>query len=127
MTIRLLSIALGGGLGAIGRYLVGGWVTRLLPTSVFPLGTLVVNVVGSFALGLVLAAATSGRITLDANARALVVVGFLGAFTTFSTFSHETLEALRNGHSYAAFLNVALSLLCALAACWLGWSLGARG
>lgn len=126
MTIRLLSIALGGGLGAVGRYVVGAWVTRFVPTAGFPFGTLVVNVAGSFALGLLLAASSSGRIALEDNTHALVAVGFLGAFTTFSTFSFETLEALRNGHSHVAFLNIAMSLLLALAACWIGWSLGSR-
>jgi CrcB protein len=126
MVIRLLCIALGGALGALSRYWVTEWISRLTSFAAFPFGTVVVNVVGSLILGLVLGLATSERIALDASTRALVVVGFLGAFTTISTFSYETVEALRVGAPHIAFLNVVISVLFGLAACGLGLWLGGR-
>lgn len=126
MILRLIAIALGGALGAVARYAVSAWVDRRFSDSVFPFGTLAVNASGSFALGLLLGLITADRLVISESTRALLVIGFLGAFTTFSTFSHETLAALRAGHAGIVFVNIALSLALALGACWLGWELGAR-
>lgn len=90
----LLSIAAGGALGALARYGLGGWVHGWAGAT-FPWGTLVVNVLGSFALGLSLRWAEATAVS--AEVRALVTIGLLGAFTTFSTYSYETVALLRDG------------------------------
>lgn len=127
MLSRLLLVAVGGAGGAVARYLLSGWVTtRWAHESAFPWGTLVVNVVGSFALGLLMGLGGEGRLLMPPAARVLLGMGFLGAFTTYSTFSYETVEALRLGDSRVALGNVAVSLVTALPACWLGLELGSK-
>lgn len=116
--IRLLAIAGAGALGALARYGLSGAAQRWFPTG-FPGGTLVVNIVGCFLLGLL---ATLGleRLTISPTTRTAVLVGFLGAFTTFSTFGYETLALMREGDMARAGLNVALSVGLGIAACWAG-------
>lgn len=126
MALRLLAVAVGGALGAVARHVLSGWVTRRFAESAFPYGTLVVNVSGSFVLGLLFGLVASQRLVLGEATRSLIVIGFLGAFTTFSTFSYQTLEALRAGAVAAAFINMAASLGLGIGACWLGWSLAER-
>lgn len=122
--LRLAAVALGGALGAVGRYLLSGWVAHLTRESPFPYGTLSVNLLGALVLGFVMGATTSGRMALSGNARAFLTIGILGAFTTFSTFSYETVQALRLGDLKVGFANLAVSLVLGLAACWLGLKLG---
>ncbi len=123
---RLLAVALGGAFGAVSRYWISGWVARLTHESPFPWGTLAVNVAGSFLLGLMMGLGGEGRLLLPPAVRVVLGIGFLGAFTTFSTFSYETVEALRIGDFRVAIGNTVLSVLIALAACWLGLELGTR-
>lgn len=123
---RLLAVAAGGALGAMSRYLASGWVARLAPDSAFPWGTLAVNVLGSFCLGLLMGAGSEGRWLLSPTLRTFLGIGFLGAFTTFSTFSYETIEALRIGDHRVALGNVALSVASGLLACWLGLEMGSK-
>lgn len=97
--MSILVIGLGGAAGAVSRYLATGWIQGL-SGGFFPWGTLVVNVVGSLALGFVvvwLQASVS-----SAELRELVTIGFLGSFTTFSTFSYETVAMLRDGEWWRA-------------------------
>ena len=122
--IRVLAIAVAGALGALARYGLSGLSQRWFPAS-FPGGTLVVNLVGCFLLGL-LATVTLERLTLSPTTRTAVLVGFLGAFTTFSTFGWETLQLLRDGDLLRAGLNVALSVVVGIAACWAGVMVGVR-
>ena len=115
-----LWVALGGALGSMARYACSGLAVRWLGAS-FPWGTLFVNISGSFAIGLLAAlVAADGRPLLSTDARAFVIVGVLGGFTTFSSFSLETLNLVRSGAVGAAGANAALSL----ALCLLGVSLG---
>ncbi len=123
---RLLAVALGGAFGAVSRYLISGWVARLTHESAFPYGTLAVNITGSFLLGLMMGLGGEGRLLLPPAVRVVVGIGFLGAFTTFSTFSFETVEALRIGDFRVAIGNTVISVVTALAACWLGLELGTR-
>ncbi len=123
---RLLAVALGGAFGAVSRYLISGWVARLTHESPFPYGTLAVNVTGSFLLGLMMGLGGEGRLMLPPAVRVVLGIGFLGAFTTFSTFSYETIEALRIGDFRVAIGNTVISVVTALAACWLGLELGTR-
>ncbi len=126
MLTRLLVVALGGALGAVSRYLVSGWVSRLSHESPFPYGTLTVNFVGSFLLGLLMGIGGEGRWLVPPALRVALGIGFLGALTTFTTFSYETIEALRVGDVRVALGNVGASVLAALGACWLGLQLGER-
>lgn len=123
---RVMLVALLGALGAVARYGLSGWVTRLTRDAAFPYGTLGVNLLGSFVLGLLMGLTTGGALDLPPRLRVGLAIGFLGAFTTFSTFSYETLEALRVGQLRIAALNVVVSVAGGLLACWLGWTAAAR-
>ena len=95
--MAVLWVALGGALGSVARFAISGAAVRWLGAG-FPYGTLFVNVTGSFTIGLLAAlAAADGRPALGADARAFLLVGVLGGFTTFSSFSLETLNLARSG------------------------------
>jgi fluoride exporter len=120
-----LWVALGGALGSVARYAVSLGAVRFLGAG-FPWGTLLVNVAGSFAIGLLAALVTAdGRPALGGDARAFVMIGILGGFTTFSSFSLETLNLARSGALGAAAANVGFSLLLCLAGVWLGFGAAA--
>ncbi len=107
----LLFIALGGASGSVARYLLAGWAHRLWEGPL-PLGTLLVNVLGSFSIG-VLYVLLVERQLIHQDWRAVLMVGFLGAFTTFSTFSLETIALLEAGHtSHAIAYMLGSALLC---------------
>lgn len=114
---RLVLVAAGGAAGAVARYLVGGFVAERCGTS-FPLGTLAVNVTGSFFLGFLVALTTDRFVS--PGLRTTLGVGFLGAYTTFSTFEYETLQLLVSGSVGRAALNIGVSLSTGLLAVWLG-------
>lgn len=115
---QLLAIAGGGAAGALMRFWVSGWVYDLLGRD-FPYGTLAVNVLGSLVMGFCYVLLIE-RLVAGPEWRALIMVGFLGAFTTFSTFSIETLNLLEGGELFRAITNMLLSVsLCVLAA-WIG-------
>lgn len=115
-------VALGGAAGSVARYACSLAALRWLGTG-FPWGTLFVNVTGSFAIGVLASLATAdGRPLLGPDARALLLVGVLGGFTTFSSFSLETLSLARSGALGAALLNAAGSLTLCFAGVWLGFA-----
>jgi CrcB protein len=120
--VTLLVIGLGGALGAVSRYAASGWV-QTLTGSFFPWGTVAVNVAGSLALGFVMVWLQST--TSSAELRDLVTVGFLGSFTTFSTFSYETVAMLRDGEWWRAGGYTAGSVVLGLIAVALGALLAA--
>lgn len=111
-------IALGGALGAVGRYLVSTWLYDK-GDFIFPWGTFAVNILGSFFLGLIYVLGTE-KLIISPNVRAFLAVGFIGAFTTFSTFSLETLNIIKDGEFKLALLNVFGSFVLGLLAVWLG-------
>ncbi len=115
-------IMLGGSLGALMRFVVSGNITEKLGTS-FPYGTLTVNVLGSFVMGF-LAMFLVERMGLDPLLRLGIFVGFLGAFTTFSTFSMETMNLFEQGESVRALVNMFVSVAFSVLAVWLGVMLG---
>lgn len=115
--MTVLLVAAGAAVGAPLRYVVDRWVQTRLGAG-FPWGTLVVNVVGSFVLGLVL-----GSPTVSAAVVALVATGFCGALTTYSTFSYETLRLIEDGAWARGTANVLVSMAAGLAAAALGWTL----
>lgn len=107
--MQILLIGLGGFVGAVARYLVDGWVTRLSGAA-FPWGTLVLNVSGSLLIGALFAASVE-RATLPAELRGPVMIGFIGAYTTFSTFMLESWRLVEDGSYVLAIANVGGSLL----------------
>jgi len=108
----------GGALGALARYLLSTKVTEKFGNA-FPYGTLSVNVIGSFAMGL-LAILLVERFALDPLVKLGVFVGFLGAFTTFSTFSMDTLNLFEQGNNVRAISNMLISVILSIFAVWLG-------
>jgi CrcB protein len=115
---RLLIIGMGGFIGAVLRYQVSGWVYQFYGTR-FPAGTFVVNIIGCFLLAF-FATLAEGRFLVSPNIRMFVAIGLLGAFTTFSTFSHETLTLMQDSLYGKAALNVVLSVVLGLFAAWSG-------
>ena len=112
------AIAAGGALGAVMRFWVSGGIYAWLGRD-FPYGTLSVNLIGSFIIGIAFVLLTE-RLTLGAEVRSFVLIGFLGAFTTFSTFSLETLILLQEGLLFKAAANILLSVLLCIIATWGG-------
>lgn len=118
MRLTLL-IGLGGAAGSVLRYWLAGLVHRRLGDAGFPAGTLAVNVAGCLAIGALTALAES-RGAGSPETRALLMVGLLGGFTTFSAFGNETLNLIREGEPLLAGTNVAANVFLGLAAVWLG-------
>jgi len=116
-------VALGGAAGSVLRLVVSGVVQRATTTG-FPSGTLVVNITGSLLLGLLMSFALGGGV-MSSTTRALLTTGFCGGFTTFSTFSYETVALLQEGDWRRAGLSAALSLLGSFLAVWIGLGAGA--
>ncbi|MGJ0428834.1 fluoride efflux transporter CrcB [Methylobacter sp.] len=119
---QLIAIALGGSAGAVTRFLVANGIYAWLGRN-FPHGTLFVNVSGSFLMGF-LTALMLQRFALAVEYRAAILVGFLGAYTTFSTFALETVYLFEEGGLLKAGLNVLLSVVLCLTAVWIGLILG---
>jgi CrcB protein len=115
---RTLLVAAGGLVGSVARYWLAGWVQSANGSN-FPLGTLAVNVLGSFILGLVMALSLE-RGMVSAETRILLGTGLCGGFTTMSTFSYETLALLQSGGTAAALANLGFTLVLCLAAVWAG-------
>ena len=115
---NLLAIAIGGSLGAVMRYLTSTSVHSLFGTE-FPYGTLMVNVVGSLLMGFI-SILLLERLMLAEFWRPIIIIGFLGAFTTFSTFSMETFNLIEAGEMAKAFLNMFVNVSFCLCATWIG-------
>ncbi len=122
--MKYMWIGLGGALGAISRYAVGIFFCERFGTR-FPYGTLAVNISGCFAVGLIVAL-LDARSDMPSFWRYGVPVGFVGAYTTFSTFELETLRAVQDGFPGTALLNILLSVAFGYAAVWLGLTAGHR-
>lgn len=121
-----LWVALGGALGSVARYWMTDAVAALTGPR-FPWGTIIINALGSFVIGLVAYAATPvGRVPVSFDMRAFILVGICGGYTTFSSFSLQTLELVRNGYWLGAAGNIVLSVVLCLAAVWAGYALAAK-
>jgi len=119
---QLIFIAAGGAIGAVFRFLVSNGIHSFMGRG-FPYGTLTVNVMGSFVMGISYVMLIE-RLEVSPEWRAFIVVGLLGAFTTFSTFSIETLVLIQNSELSKAMLNVLLSVLLCVMGSWIGLILG---
>ena len=119
-----LAVAAGGALGSVARFWMTGAVAAAMGAR-FPWGTLIINILGSFVIG-----ATAGltltpeRMGLHPDVRVFVMVGICGGFTTFSSFSLQTLELIQGGEMASALAYIAGSVLLCLAFVWAGWFLG---
>ncbi len=120
--MTILYIALGGIAGTLSRYGLEGWI-QTRTASGFPLGTLVVNISGSFLLGFILRVAT-GAAVISPDVRAGLTIGFCGAFTTMSTFSYESVTLLNDGDYLRAALYMTATILGCVAAVMTGAALG---
>ena len=119
--MNYLWIGLGSALGGMARYGCSGLAARYIGAA-FPWGTLIVNVSGSLVIGILAAlAAADGRLLISPDARAFLMIGVCGGFTTFSAFSIETLDLARDGDWLWAGANVVLSVVLCLLAVWLGY------
>jgi fluoride exporter len=123
--LTYLVIAIGGALGSVARFALSGAIARGLG-EVFPWGTFTVNVIGCFVIGLfAMLTGPDSRLLVPPEARQFFMVGFCGGFTTFSSFSLQTLTLVRDGDMMRASLNVVASVLFCLLGVWLGSALGA--
>jgi CrcB protein len=118
--LNYLMVAIGGALGSMARLWVSTLVTDRV-TETFPLGTLIVNITGSFIIGLLAGMFRSGA---SSSARAFLMTGICGGYTTFSSFSLQNLQLLQSGNYYYAGLNTALSLLLCMVGVWVGYIFG---
>lgn len=121
---HILAIAFGGSIGAVLRYLTSTGLHHMVGRA-FPYGTLLVNVLGSLIMGFLYVLLVE-RLALSVEWRAVVLIGMLGAFTTFSTFSMETFALFEDGENVKALVNILLSVSLCLIAVWLGVATGRR-
>src|ERR1700674_3418638 len=115
---NLLIIAFGGALGSVSRYGCQKWIYQLYPHP-FPFGTFLVNISGCFLIGLFFGLSEKGNL-LNPEWRLFLTTGFCGGFTTFSTYSFETISLLRNGDYSYAFIYITASVLVGIIAVWSG-------
>jgi CrcB protein len=120
--MKYVMIAVGGSAGAIARYLVGNYIGNRAG-ALFPYGTMLINLSGSFVIGLVMTLLAE-HVNINRNVLYLVAIGFIGAYTTFSTFEFETLRLAQGGQFNAALANVAVSVVLGFAMVWLGMVAG---
>ena len=118
MDRTLILVGVGGLIGSILRYLVAIFVARHV-SPVFPLGTLIVNLIGCFLIGVLIALSERGNI-ITPEWRIFLATGFCGGFTTFSAFSYESIRMLQDGQILLVSLNVAISIIVGFAATYLG-------
>jgi CrcB protein len=116
---KVLLVGIGGFIGSVLRYLLSGYVQTLLKSFEFPYGTLAVNVIGCFVIG-ALSQLVDDHGAFSPGTRALMFVGILGGFTTYSTFGNETLNLLRDNEQLLAITNVAAHVVLGLGAAWGG-------
>lgn len=119
---NFLIVFLGGGIGAAARYWLSGSIARSSGSS-FPFGTMTVNVIGCFAIGFLMTA-FEDRFLVTPSLRLFLTIGILGGFTTFSTFSFETIAMMKDAEYFYALLNIGFSLAGCLAATYAGAALG---
>ena len=123
LLMQYVVIGLGGALGSMARFGLGSLIdTNVQKTGqIFPWGTIIVNITGCFVIGFIFTiSASEGRIILSSLARNFIMIGILGGYTTFSSFSLQTLTLAQDGQWWGAAANVLLSVVLCLAGVWLG-------
>lgn len=116
--LKLLAVAIGGSIGATARYIVSTWAAERFGTG-FPYGTLIVNVVGCFIIGVFMVAATE-KFMINPYWRLIITVGFVGGLTTFSSFSYETFQLMEESGLTLVTYNIVSNLVFGFGATWLG-------
>lgn len=120
MNIYLITlVGLGGFLGSVTRYVISISIQSRIEHG-FPFGTLTVNIIGCFVIGILIGVSLSKSITMSDNIKLFISTGFLGGFTTFSAFSAETLALIDKGDFSIAFIYAAVSVIVGLLATWIG-------
>ena len=120
--LNIIFVGVGGFFGSIGRYMLAGAVYQIFPNLYFPIGTLAVNILGCFLIGL-LTGLAEVRNLLSPEMRVFLLIGLLGGFTTFSTFGFETFALLRDGNFLSALANVLIQVVIGISAVWLGFNI----
>jgi CrcB protein len=121
---RYIMVMVGGGIGSLARYALGTMISARTGGR-FPFGTTVINITGSFLIGVFMVLLTE-RFQPNSNWRLLLVVGFLGGYTTFSSFEFETYQAIRDGSHWIGVLNVLASVILGFGGVWLGTAIARR-
>ena len=116
---KLLMVGIGGFVGALLRYGISGWVQNMTRSIAFPFGTLAVNIIGCYFIGL-LTQLVESQAGINTEMRLLLMVGLMGAFTTYSTFGNETLSLIQDQRYVLSLLNVGLHLVLGLSAVLIG-------
>jgi fluoride exporter len=120
--LKYVMVGIGGFIGAIARFVLGSYIGNRFGTR-FPYGTFVINITGSFLLGIVMTLLVE-KTDASPTWSYLVPIGFIGAYTTFSTFEYETFRTVQDGQLLVAFANVALSVIVGFGALWAGVVVG---
>jgi CrcB protein len=120
--MKYLMVAFGGGLGSMLRFWVGSYISGKMGTR-FPYGTFLINCTASFLIGLIITLLAE-KAHWNPNLRYLIPIGFIGGYSTFSTFEYETFRVVQDGELWMAFLNVVLSVVVGFFAVWLGAIVG---
>jgi CrcB protein len=115
---KYLMVAMGGALGSVLRFWVGGYISNRFPTR-FPSGTFIINCTASFLIGFVITV-LSEKADWNPNWRYLIPIGFIGGYSTFSTFEYETFRVFQEGELLISGLNVVLSVVVGFVSVWLG-------
>lgn len=123
LLMQFLIIFLGSGLGGLLRFLLGSYVQKVFDGWIFPIGTFSVNMLGCLVIGF-LARLAEAKGLFQGEVRLLIFVGFLGGFTTFSSFGYETFQLLRDGEILQALLNAGLQVVLGVLLVWLGYIIG---
>ena len=119
--LKILYVGFGGFLGSISRYVVSGSVQKLFPAAIsFPIGTFTVNILGCLIIGF-LGSIAEIRQVFSAEGRILLFIGFLGGFTTYSTFGFETFNLIRDQQYFTAISNIFSHIITGIIAVWLGF------
>lgn len=118
--IKLLLVGAGGFFGSVSRYVLSGLIYRILGNPYFPYGTLAVNVLGCLLIGF-FGGLAEGRQLFNPEMRLLIFIGFLGGFTTFSTFGYEVFTFARDGQIISSLTNILLHIILGVGATWLGY------
>jgi len=116
---KIILIGIGGFIGAVLRYMIGDFAQNWSKSGTFPIGTLIVNLVGCLLIGFLSHVGETSQV-ITPEARSFMFIGILGAFTTFSTFSNETVNLFRQGENFYSILNVAANIFIGLFAVWIG-------